>query len=192
MMARILALRRIIRPDASSGRSQHMHRRAAASGAYRVDHAPLHEYSLYQLQTARRRPQDAHIMALRPHDVCWRRRGNVNSPSELQLVSWPPGGVLGQEMRHGGGARGGEGAGAPATPVALLLMAPGGCRGAMVDRILRADLRSFVSFPPKRRKIVWNFDLSDVHAGPPYCSRRNGSRQINSTDNLPRFFPPAS
>ena len=53
------------------GRSQHMHRRAAASGADRVDHAPLHEYPLCQLKygtaAATRRPTswycaDTHLL----------------------------------------------------------------------------------------------------------------------------------
>ena len=140
---------------------------------------------------ARRRPLRGLASCHVPTPIGWRRRGNIISPSELQLIYWVPVGVWGPEKRRGGGARGGGGAGAPATPMALLLLARGGRRSAMVDRILRADLCSFVSFPPKRRKIVWNFDLSDVHVGPQYCSRRNGSRQINSTHNLPRFFPPA-
>lgn len=131
-------------------------------------------------------------MVLRRHPSAGDDAATSSPHQNCNYFLGPPGGVWGPEKRRGGGARGGGGAGAPATPMALLLLARGGRRGAMVDRILRADLCSFVSFPPKRRKIVWNFDLSDVHVGPLYCSRRNGSRQINQTHNLPRFFPPAS
>ena len=115
--------------------TRHMHRRAAASGAHRVDHAPLAGRPLHQSKSgAAATTKEAHS---------WHCAGthrlettdDVISPSELQLISWPPIGVWGREKRRGGGARGGEGAGAPATPMAVLLLARSGRRGAMVDRI---------------------------------------------------------
>ena len=114
-------------------------------------------------------------MALRRHPSAGDDAATSTPHQELQLVSWPLVGVWGPEKRRGGGARGGRGAGAPATPMAVLVPARSGRRSAMVDRILRADRARLCPFPQKGgrssgilicRMCTWDLSIALVEMAP--------------------------